>query len=66
MNRYTVFLLLSLVNVIISENVDKVNDVEDARAKSDDVLWDMMNDCVSSEVDSLSTCLKLKVSYILY
>ena len=37
------------------------NDVEGRRAKADDVLWDFMDNCINSQVESVSTCLKLKV-----
>lgn len=71
MNRYIVFGFLLVLSSLLADvcksdsAADRIsNGVEDAGRtyRSDDVLWDMMDDCVSSEVKSVSTCLKMKVS----
>lgn len=65
MNRflYVLALLIVVINATFSENADKINDVdyESRNSKSDDLLWDMLDNCVNSEVKSVSTCLKVKV-----
>jgi hypothetical protein len=70
MNRllYILTLITAVVSVSFSENADSVNDIEhDGRSsKSDDMLWDMLENCVSREVESVSTCLKVKVRNYLF
>ncbi len=63
MKRATVFLLICSIKIVVSGVADKSNDVEDTgrKSKADDILWDFMDSCVDSEVQSVSTCLKLKV-----
>ncbi|XKL62757.1 hypothetical protein PGB90_002590 [Kerria lacca] len=63
MKRAIVFLLLCFNGIVLSENVDKINDMDDnnRKSKSDEILWDVMDSCINSEVESVTTCLKLKV-----
>lgn len=64
MSRFIfVFFILSVINISLSENVDKVNDVDDIgrQSKSDEILWDVLDNCMNRDVQSVSTCLKLQV-----
>ena len=64
MNRsfYVLTVITTLIGVSFSENAEVNNFVEDARnLQSDDLLWNMLNTCISSEVKSVLTCLKLEV-----
>ncbi|XP_065224014.1 uncharacterized protein Osi20 [Planococcus citri] len=65
-NRRVVFvsvvLFATLVQVSFTQYVgDGVDTAQDARSKSDEILSNIMQDCVNSQVDSVTTCLKLKV-----
>ncbi|KAK7603042.1 hypothetical protein V9T40_003041 [Parthenolecanium corni] len=63
MKLFPVFFFSSYFIVALTQNIDKIKDVEDTgrQAKSDDVLWNFMDNCINSQVDSVSSCLKLKV-----
>ena len=62
----SVILFVSAIRVSFAQHNVDTGDAQDGRSKSDEILSNIMQDCVNNQVESVTTCLKLKVSFSLF